>query len=183
MRGTHTGTYLFFWSSQHSPCAPLPPPPSTSDGVRAPPPQGLSSSQPRTHRALATPDAEDGGDTAPPARGSLEGTLVKVLLVWSMCGDVTECGAWGPPPRGEAAPLPLAAAQPWAPLRQRQQRKGTGLRRGERKRKGQWLVAEGGRPPTKDPRHLQPRPQTCDKPAFSARVPLLCRSPRWPSIC
>ena len=64
-----------------------------SDGVRAPSPWGLSISQPHTHRALATPDEEDGGDIAPLARGSLEGTLVKVLLVWSMCSDVTECGA------------------------------------------------------------------------------------------
>ncbi|MXQ90266.1 hypothetical protein E5288_WYG001989 [Bos mutus] len=63
------------------------------------------------------------------------------------------------------------AAQPWAPLRQRQQRKGTGLRKGERKRKGQWFAAEGGRPPAKDPRHLQPRAQTCDEPTFSARAP------------
>lgn len=95
MSGTHTGTCLFSWSSWHSPCAPPHPPAAPSPvplTVSRAPPRGLSSSQPPTHRALAPPDVEDGGDTAPPARGSLEGTPVKVLLVWSMCG-VTECGA------------------------------------------------------------------------------------------
>lgn len=73
-------------------------------------------------------------------------TLVKVLLVWSMCSDVTESGTQGPahklqPPSSlRAGPAQAkwysAAPSPWAPLRWRKWKgKGAGERRGKRQRR------------------------------------------------
>lgn len=146
-----------------------------SDSVKGPLP-GVSPALSPPHRALATPNVEDGGDTAPPPKGAWRGLCQSFIGV-----EHVRCyRVWG------LRRPSSAAAQPWAPLRQRQQVKGTGLRRGGRKRKTEVCGRGVAGPPTKDPRHLQPDPryanpltpdtanswpQTCDEPAFSAQAP------------
>lgn len=79
-------------------------------------------------------------------------TLVKVLLVWSMCSDVTEFGAWGlpqaaasPPPSGRARAgrtvfsSRLAMGSSKAEAVERKGDKRTGEWRGGRKREGRGL--------------------------------------------
>ena len=163
MRGTHTGTHLFPWSSQHSPCAPPPPPPPStqsypSDGVR--PPTAPGSLQLASLHTQSPGHTRCGGRRGhcTPARGSLEGTLVKVLLVWSKCGDVTECGARGPPKR-RGCPSPFSSRSAVGPSKAEATDKGDGTakRREEEKRTvgcgGGWQAPHQGpqTPPTSAP--------------------------------
>ena len=118
-------------------------------------------------------------------------TLVKVLLVWSMCSDVTEFGAWGLP-QGAASPPPsgraragrtvvssrLAMGSSKAEAVERKGAKRTGEWRGERKRKGCGLrqrVSGAVSQRTSDTPNPSPRRVMCR--------PSLPALPGWPNIC
>lgn len=109
-------------------------------------------------------------------------TLVKVLLVWSMCSDVTEFGAWGlpqaaasPPPSGRARAgrtvfsSRLAVGSSEAEAVERKGDKRTGEWRGERKRKGRGLRQRVSGAVSHRTSDTPTKPQTC--------------LPGWPDMC
>lgn len=114
----------------------------------------------------------------PSTRDTSDVTLVKVLLVWSMCSDVTESGARGMPqaaaspcPSGQGQARPNGIQQPLSHGLSKAEAiegKGSGRekRQEEEKRKVVlWPSVAGGRP-LKKLRHPNPGPRRGHKPTL-----------------
>lgn len=124
----------------------------------------------------------------PCTRGASDVTLVNVLLVWSVCSDVTESGTQGlpqaaasPPPSGQglAGQVVLSCLLTIGSTKAEAVGKGGAGEREEakgRKTESGFAASCGRRQPLKELQVPQPRPRHSHKP-----LPQL--PPGWPDIC